>query len=231
MSGAKATELERLEREVVDCRLCPRLVRYRETVPPRAAFRSQEYWRKPVPGFGDPRAWLMVLGLAPSAHGGNRTGRVFTGDESGRFLVRALYETGFANQPTSLSRGDGLRLEGCFIGAAARCAPPDNRPTPAEFDRCRPYLERELELLSGLRAVVALGQAAFGAYVDLARRRGARVGSGGFAHGARIRIDGMPWLYCSYHPSPQNTYTGRLTAEMLNGVFEAAKADRPADRA
>ena len=229
MSGEEEVAgLERLEREVVDCRLCPRLVRYRETVPPRAAFRSQEYWRRPVPGFGDPRAWLMVLGLAPSAHGGNRTGRVFTGDESGRFLMRALYEAGFANQPTSLSRDDGLRLEGCFIAAAARCAPPENRPTHAEFDRCRPYLERELELLSGLRAVVALGQTAFRAYLDIARRRGASVGTGGFAHGARIPVDGMPWLYCSYHPSPQNTYTGRLTARMLNDVFEAAKADRSA---
>jgi uracil-DNA glycosylase family 4 len=225
MPRDKSTPLRQLEMEIVDCRLCPRLVKFRETVSPRAAFKSQKYWRRPVPGFGDPDAWLMLLGLAPSAHGANRTGRVFTGDESGSFLMRALHKTGFANQATSLSREDGLKLSGCFISAAARCVPPDNRPAPAEFSNCRRYLEREFELLTNLRAVVALGQAAFKTYLDLARRRGIRVRGESFAHGKRVKVDGMPRLYCSYHPSPQNTYTGRLTERMLIEVFEKAKAD------
>ena len=217
--------MRQLELEVVGCRICPRLVRFREAVSPRASFQSQEYWRRPVPGFGDPGAWLMVLGLAPSAHGGNRTGRVFTGDESGRFLMRALYKTGFANQPTSISRDDGLRLSGCFIAAAVRCVPPDNKPAPAEFSNCCRYLDREFQLLTNLRAVVALGQIAFKTYLDFTRRKGLSIKGGQFTHGARIQIAGMPWLYGSYHPSPQNTYTGRLTEGMLIEVIERAKAD------
>ncbi len=217
--------LRRLEDAVVACRLCPRLASFRESVPARASFRSQEYWRRPVPSFGDPRAWLMVMGLAPAAHGGNRTGRLFTGDESARFLMRALYRTGLANQPTSLSRDDGLLLSGCYITAAVRCVPPDNRPTPKEFGNCSRYLDRELELLTNLRAVVALGQLAFRAYLDLARRRGRVLRGVKFAHGVRVEIEGLPRLYGSYHPSPRNTYTGKLSEKMLVEVLERAKAD------
>lgn len=202
------------------CRLCPRLVSFRENLPARAAFRSQEYWRRPIPGFGDPGAWLMLIGLAPAAHGGNRTGRVFTGDESARFLMRALHRTGFANQPTSTSRDDGLRLKGCYITAAVRCVPPGNRPTPQEFGTCNHYLESEFQLLTSVRAVVTLGQLAFRAYCNLAGLRGIK-----FAHGARVELEGRPWLYGSYHPSPRNTYTGKLTETMLVEVLERARAD------
>jgi uracil-DNA glycosylase family 4 len=225
MAPDRSVLLKQLETEVVGCRLCPRLVAYRETVPARASFRSQQYWRRPVPGFGDPDAWLMLLGLAPSAHGANRTGRVFTGDESGRFLAGVLYKTGFANQPTSVSRDDGWQLTGCFIAAAVRCAPPANKPTPSEFSNCRRYLDREFELLGNLRAVIALGGTGFRAYIDYAKRRGVKV-EGTFSHGARVKVEGMPWLYGSYHPSPQNTYTGKLTEKMMVDVFERAKADR-----
>jgi uracil-DNA glycosylase len=219
------TPLEQLEGEIVACRICPRLVSFRESMPARAAFRSQEYWRKPILAHGDPDAWLMVLGLAPAAHGGNRTGRVFTGDESAKFLMRALNRTGFANQPTSLSRDDGLRLNGCYITAAVRCVPPDNKPTPQEFRECGQYLDREFELLTNLRAVVALGQLAFKAYLDFLARRGYQLGRVRFAHGVRVQVQGMPWLYGSYHPSPRNTYTGKLTDDMLVEVFERAKTD------
>ncbi len=225
MPPDRSVLLKQLEAKVVGCRLCPRLVTYRETVPPRASFRSQEYWRKPVPGFGDPDAWLMLLGLAPSAHGANRTGRVVTGDESGRFLASVLYKTGLANQPTSISRDDGWQLTGCFIAAAARCAPPANKPTPAELSNCHQYLDREFELLGNLRAVIALGRTGFRAYIDFAKRKGVKV-EGVFSHGVRVKVDGMPWLYGSYHPSPQNTYTGKLTEKMMVDVFEKAKADR-----
>jgi len=201
-------------------------VRFRETLPPRAAFRCEEYWRRPVPGFGDPDAWLMVMGLAPAAHGGNRTGRVFTGDESSRFLTRVLYRAGLANQPTSLSRNDGLQLSGCYVNAAVRCVPPGNKPTPWEFGNCIQYLERELEFLQNLSAVVALGQLAFRAYLELCKRSGASVRGVEFAHGARIQFREMPWLYGSYHPSPRNTYTRKLTEGMLLDVFEKAKRDR-----
>jgi len=222
-------EFEQLERSVVSCRRCPRLVEFREKVPPRAAFRSQEYWRKPIPGFGDPDAWLMVLGLAPAAHGGNRTGRVFTGDESAKFLVRCLHRAGFANQPVSVSRDDGLVLRGCYIAAAARCVPPDNKPTRDELGRCRPFLEREFELLTNLRAVLALGQVAFRAYADIARNKDPTLRGVHFRHGARIKTADGPWLYCSYHPSPRNTYTGKLSEPMLAKVLETAKADWPSE--
>jgi uracil-DNA glycosylase len=225
MSLDRNTPLEQLEAEIIACRRCPRLVSFREGMPARAAFRSQEYWRKPILAHGDPHAWLMVLGLAPAAHGGNRTGRVFTGDESAKFLMHALNRTGFANQPTSLSRGDGLRLNGCYITAAVRCVPPDNRPTPQEFRECGQYLDREFELLTNLRAVVALGQLAFKAYLDFLARRGSELRRVKFAHGVRVQVPGMPWLYGSYHPSPRNTYTGKLSENMLVEVFEKAKTD------
>ncbi len=227
MSLAKQARFDGLLSEVVECRSCPRLVSFRETVPARAAYRPQEYWRMPVPGFGDADAWLMVLGLAPAAHGGNRTGRVFTGDESAKFLMRVLHKAGFASQPTSSSRDDGLRLSGCYITAAVKCVPPGDKPTAQEFANCASHLDRELDSLSNLRAVVALGQLAFKAYLDLvAKRQGSKPRGSKFAHGADLQIPGMPRLYGSYHPSPRNTHTGRLTEEMLLEVFEKAKRER-----
>ncbi len=217
--------LEDLNNRIVECAVCPRLVAYREQLPTRASFRGQEYWRRPVPGFGDPEAWLLVVGLAPAAHGGNRTGRVFTGDESARFLMRSLYRAGFANQPTSESRNDALQLKGCYITAAVKCVPPKNWPTPDEVANCSRYLESEFALLRKLTAVVALGQLAFRSVVNYAKSRGARVASLKFTHGGRYRIAGMPTLYASYHPSPQNTYTGRLTEGMLLSVFRAARQE------
>ena len=192
----------------------------------RRAYRDWEYWGKPVPPFGDPRARLLVIGLAPAAHGGNRTGRMFTGDRSGDFLYRALYETGFASQPTSRARDDGLALTDAYITAAVRCAPPDNKPSPQEFERCRPYLERELDLLKNLRVVVGLGKLAFDAYLGILRGRGVIRTRAAFAFGHNVayEIPGAPVLIGSYHPSQQNTSTGRLTAPMLREVFERARA-------
>ncbi len=210
----------------MDCRRCPRLVRYRETVPPRKSFRSERYWRRPVPGFGDPNASLVVIGLAPAAHGGNRTGRVFTGDESGRFLVAALYEAGYANKPVSESRDDGLVYTDCYVTAAVKCVPPQNKPTAKEFENCSAYLDSELRLLHNARSVVALGRAAFEAYVDYAASRGARTARAEFAHGRRYRFAGLPTLYASYHPSPRNTYTGKLTKKMFMSLLQKVRADR-----
>ena len=228
MPRAKQAPLEELRSEIVNCRLCPRLVSFRESVPARAAFRSQEYWRMPIAGFGDPDAWLVVVGLAPAAHGGNRTGRMFTGDESAKFLMRVLHKAGFANQPTSSSRYDGLRLNGCYITAAVRCAPPGDKPTTREFANCSSYLDRELELLPNLRAVITLGHLAFKAYLGhVARREGSKLRGVKFAHGTHLHVPGRPRIYCSYHPSPRNTYTGRLSEKMLLEVFEEAKRDRP----
>ena len=216
-----------LECEVVDCRRCPRLVHWREQVAreKRAAFAGEEYWGRPLPGFGDPDASVLVLGLAPAAHGGNRTGRIFTGDRSGDWLFAALWRAGLANQGRSVSRDDGLRLKGCFVTAAVRCAPPGNRPTPAERDNCLPYLERELELLRSVRVVVCLGAFAW----DAALRALAALGAPTprprprFAHGGSLAIGRFTLLGC-YHPSQQNTFTGRLTEAMLDEVFERAKA-------
>jgi uracil-DNA glycosylase len=219
--------LATLECEVVDCRRCPRLVDWREQVAreKRAAFAGEEYWGRPLPGFGDPDARVLVLGLAPAAHGGNRTGRIFTGDRSGDWLFAALWRAGFANQPQSVSRDDGLRLKGCFVTAAVRCAPPGNRPTPTERDNCLPYLERELELLRSVRVIVCLGAFAW----DAALRALAALGAPTprprprFAHGASVAIGRFTLLGC-YHPSQQNTFTGRLTEAMLDEVFQRAKA-------
>jgi uracil-DNA glycosylase family 4 len=213
--------LERLAEEVSSCRACPRLVAWREEVAitRRAAYRDEVYWGRGVPGFGDPRARLLVMGLAPAAHGANRTGRMFTGDRSGEWLYRALWRAGFANQPTSIDRDDGLRLTGAWITAPVRCAPPANKPTPIERDTCRPFLERELALLDGVRVVVALG--AFG-YGEAARAFGAtRVPK--FAHGVEADLGGGRTLIGSYHVSQQNTFTGRLTEEMLDAVFHRAR--------
>jgi uracil-DNA glycosylase family 4 len=215
--------------EVIACQRCPRLREYCEHVAEvrRRAYRDWTYWGKPVPPFGDPHARLLVLGLAPAAHGGNRTGRVFTGDRSGDFLFRALYETGFASQPESVSRDDGLVLSDAYITAAVRCAPPDNKPAPDEFRNCRPYLERELDLLAGLRVIVALGKIAFDAYLTILRQRGVSRSRSAFVFGhdrEHVTGPGLPALLSSYHPSQQNTSTGKLTARMLRDVFEHARA-------
>jgi uracil-DNA glycosylase family 4 len=218
-----------LAAEVISCRKCPRLVRYREQVAreKRRAFRDWHYWGRPVPGFGDEQARLLIIGLAPAAHGANRTGRMFTGDRSGDFLFRALYETGFASQPESTHRDDGLALRGAYIAAAARCAPPDNKPTRAELSLCRPYLEYELDHLKRLCAVVALGRTGFDAYLSILKDRGLITARAPFrfAHNAvHTTGAGTPVLLSSYHPSQQNTSTGRLTLEMLTAVFARASS-------
>ena len=212
-----AAKLRALTEEVISCTLCPRLVEYRHRVAEtkRRAYLDWDYWGKPVPPFGDPDARLLVIGLAPAAHGGNRTGRMFTGDRSGDFLYRAMYESGFASQPESRARGDGQKLTGAYITAAVRCAPPDNKPLPEEFRNCRPYLERELDLLKNLRVVVALGKLAFDAYLTILRDRGVIRSRAAFAfgHGREHAIaPGQPVLLASYHPSQQNTSTGKLTS-------------------
>lgn len=212
--------LERLHAEVVQCRACPRLVEFRERIgaQKRAAYRDQPYWARPVPGFGDPEARVLVVGLAPAAHGANRTGRMFTGDRSGDWLYRALFRAGFANQPTSVSRDDGLRLLGAYVTAPVRCAPPANKPTPEERDRCAPFLRRELSLLQQLRVFVALGQFA---YQVLCRELAVRPRPS-FGHGVEVVVRDGRTIICSYHVSQQNTFTGRLTEEMLDTVFERA---------
>jgi uracil-DNA glycosylase family 4 len=208
-----------LSSDVVSCKKCPRLVRFREMVPARAAFRDQDYWRKPVPGFGDVRARIVILGLAPAAHGGNRTGRVFTGDASAKFLVRSLHAAGLASKPASLSRDDGLVLTDCYMTAAVKCVPPGDRPTPEEFRNCSAYLDAELELLSRAEAIVALGQLAFRSILDWAASRGAETSGMKFEHGREYRFEELPAVYACYHPSPRNTYTGKLTRRMMTGLF------------
>jgi uracil-DNA glycosylase family 4 len=220
--------LQILQRDIVACERCPRLVAYRAEVGrlKRRAYRDWDYWAKPVPGFGDPHARLLLIGLAPGAHGANRTGRMFTGDSSGDFLYKVLFATGFASQPTSTSRDDGLKLMDAYIGAAVRCAPPDNKPTVEEIRTCRPYLERELHLLGNLRVVVALGRLAFDVYLRILRDEGKIVRRSGFvfAHGAEHRTgDSQPLLISSYHPSQQNTSTGKLTEAMFRAVFQRAR--------
>jgi uracil-DNA glycosylase len=217
-----------LNQQIAACELCPRLRTYGREVArvKRRAYLDWEYWGKPVPGFGDPHARVLLIGLAPGAHGANRTGRMFTGDSSGDFLYRALYETGFASQAESRSREDGLELRDAYISAAARCAPPDNKPLPEELTRCRPYLERELDLLKDVRVVVALGGVAFRTYLGIQRDRGAikSLAAFPFGHHRVYRpAPGLPVLIASYHPSQQNTSTGKLTAAMLREVFEQAR--------
>jgi uracil-DNA glycosylase len=228
LAAGAQTALKVLAREIVACEKCPRLRRYCQEVArvKRKAYRDWEYWGRPVPGFGDPRARVLVIGLAPGAHGSNRTGRMFTGDRSGDFLYRALHETGFASQPESRSRDDGLKLSGIYISAAARCAPPGNRPSPGELANCQPYLEREIDVLKDVRVVVALGAVAFRTYLSVLRDRGriASLAAFGFGHHVvHATAPGDPVLIGSYHPSQQNTSTGRLTAAMLREVFETAR--------
>ena len=213
--------LAELTREVVQCRRCPRLVAWREEVARerRAAYRSDHYWGRPVPGFGDPRAGIAIVGLAPAAHGGNRTGRIFTGDRSGDWLFAALWRVGLANQAVSVSVDDGLELHGAYVLASVRCAPPANKPTPEERDNCMPYLRRELALLADVRAVVALGQFA---YQVVAHVLGVRPRPR-FGHGVEVAAPGGVTVVCSYHPSQQNTFTGKLTEAMLDAVLVRAR--------
>lgn len=214
--------LAALHEEIIACSRCPRLVAWREQVAAtrRRAFREDAYWGRPLPGFGDPNGRLLIVGLAPAAHGGNRTGRIFTGDSSGDFLMAALYRAGFANRPTSRSRDDGLELCDAFITAAVRCAPPANKPTLDEIRACRPFLARETALLPHVRVVLALGRIAFDAIFDLWREQGLSVSRPAFAHGLILKLP-APWptLVASYHPSRQNTQTGRLTPAMLDHVL------------
>ena len=221
-SPERERRLAAVAADVEACRLCPRLVAWREEVGrrKRAAYRDEDYWARPVPGFGDPDAHLLVVGLAPAAHGANRTGRMFTGDRSGEWLYRGLHRAGYANQPDSIRRGDGLALTGAWITAPVKCAPPANKPAPDERDRCRPFLRRELEALANLRVIVALG--AF-AYQAMASELGLRPRPR-FGHGVEAELDDGRTLLCSFHVSQQNTFTGRLTAEMLDAVFDRARA-------
>ncbi|HEY7366647.1 MAG TPA: uracil-DNA glycosylase [Methylomirabilota bacterium] len=219
--------LTSLNARIVRCRRCPRLVRHREAVaaaPPRR-FRGQSYWARPLPGFGDPRARLLLVGLAPAAHGGNRTGRMFTGDESGNWLYRALHEAGFANQPDARHRNDGLRLRDAYITAAIRCAPPANRPQPDEIVNCEPYLLAELRLLRRVRVVVGLGRIGWQAYLRARRALGLPLPAPlpKFGHGAVATFSDGLALIASYHPSQQNTFTGKLTRAMLRDVFVTAR--------
>ena len=218
------SRLEEVSAEVIDCRKCPRLVEWRERVAREktARFAGQVYWGRPVPGFGDPAARILVVGLAPAAHGGNRTGRIFTGDRSGEFLIRSMYRTGLANQPTSVSRDDGLRLLGSYVAAVNRCAPPGNRPTPLERDACLPYLEREIAALRRLRVVVALGAFAWDGALRAMSALGHRTRPRPtFGHAAEASVGPYALLGC-FHPSQQNTFTVRLTEPMIDAVLERA---------
>lgn len=226
MSGF-LTALEALEQEITACRKCPRLVAWREEVArvKRRAYRDQTYWGKPVPGFGDPDARILVLGLAPGAHGSNRTGRMFTGDGSGDFLFPALFRAGFANQARAVAQGDGMALTDLFITAICRCAPPANKPSPEEVINCRPWLQAELGLLKNLQGVVLLGKIAFDGWLALPqcsqrRRKGLIFGHNQYYE----QGNGLPWLLCSYHPSLQNTQTGILTATMFDDIWQRAKS-------
>jgi uracil-DNA glycosylase len=216
-----------LNREVIGCRLCPRLVEHREKMgtEKRRAYMDQEYWAKPVPGFGDEDARVLILGLAPGAHGSNRTGRPFTGDQSGKFMYPILYKTGFASQPNADRLDDGLILTDAYITAAVRCAPPDNKPTPEEIARCAPYLDREIAALKNVNVVVALGRIGFDAYLGYAKRQGIAFKKSelAFGHLAEYRMDNGVTLLASYHPSNQNTATGKLTASMFEQVFLRAR--------
>jgi uracil-DNA glycosylase len=218
--------LARLNAEVIACHRCPRLVTYREKIAreKRRAYMHWEYWGKPVPGFGDPNARVLILGLAPGAHGSNRTGRPFTGDSSGYFMYPILHRTGFANQSEATSRGDGLELIDCYITAAVRCAPPDNKPSPEEIANCSPYLDREIEALKNIRVVVALGRIGFDAYLNYLKRRGLLKSKAPywFGHGAKYEMPDGRILLASYHPSNQNTQTGKLTEKMFTEIFRTA---------
>ena len=221
------SEITVLDNEIVACTKCPRLVAYREQVgrEKRRAYRDHDYWARPVPGFGDPAGRVLILGLAPGAHGSNRTGRPFTGDASGKFMYPILYKIGFASQPNADDRNDGLKMIDCYITAAVRCAPPDNKPLPTELANCSPYLDRELGILKQVKVVVALGKIAFDAYLAHAKRIGLLSNKTGlvFGHAKRYEMPNGVTLLASYHPSNQNTATGKLTAAMFEDVFRLAK--------
>ena len=224
----RLARLAQLEAEIVDCCACPRLVAWRERVAreKRAAFAGEAYWGRPIPGFGDPDARVLILGLAPAAHGANRTGRVFTGDRSGDFLFAALHRTGFANQPTSVHAGDGLALRDAWITASVRCAPPANKPTPAERDTCLPYALRELGLLAGVQVIVCLGAFAWDAALRLLAAAGVALPRprARFGHGAELALEPpAPLLLGTFHPSQQNTFTGVLTEPMIDAVLQRAR--------
>ncbi|HKY04816.1 MAG TPA: uracil-DNA glycosylase [Blastocatellia bacterium] len=226
----KAELLGALQRQIINCERCPRLVEWRTRVARERVrrYRDEVYWGRAVPSFGDAEARLLIVGLAPAAHGGNRTGRVFTGDRSGDWLYRALFKAGFANQPTSVHRDDGLRLTDCYITAVIHCAPPDNKPLPEEVSNCRPYLLTEIESLDTVRVVVALGRIAFDAVLAAFKTLGpATAGKGKkplFGHGAECQLTGSVSLIASFHPSQQNTFTGRLTEPMFDSVFARARS-------
>jgi uracil-DNA glycosylase len=223
--GPRPSSAVELREKIVTCRLCSRLVEYREGIKPRASYAGQTYWRKPVPGFGDLDGRVLVLGLAPATQGGARTGRIFTGDASSRFLVAALHSAGFANQPKSESVEDGLVYTDCYLTAAVKCAPPGDKPTGVEFANCSPYLDAEISLMENLTAVLALGSMAFKSYIGHLKANGVPIGSPKFAHGSVHRFPGTPVLYSSYHPSPRNTNTGKLTPAMLREVLVRIKRD------
>ena len=224
MMSVKQAALETLRKRVISCRKCPRLINYISRVSKDKVPRYKDwcYWGRPLPGFGDPEARLLIIGLAPAAHGGNRTGRMFTGDSSGDWLIRALYETGFSNQPKSVSRDDGLRLVSAYITAVVRCAPPRNRPLAREIRNCSEYLLEEFRLLDKVEIVLTLGRIAFDTYMRYVYPRNSKL-KPRFQHGGSYRIESMPSIVTSYHPSRQNTQTGRLTWEMWVGVFEKIK--------
>ena len=226
MSPRSPRRLNELNESIIQCRRCPRLVEYRQRVAreKRRAFAGEVYWGRPVPATGDPRAGILIVGLAPGAHGSNRTGRMFTGDGSGDFLTPALFRAGLANQPSSTNLGDGLRLEGIYIAAVAHCAPPDNKPTPQEIANCRPYLLTHLELLEDVRVLLTLGKIAFDAMLLALEERGVMLPRPRprFAHGAVYELGGYV-VIATYHPSRQNTQTGRLTSEMFDAILSRAK--------
>ncbi len=230
----EARSLQELNRIIIQCRNCPRLVAFRESVSrdgKRRQYADQKYWGRPVPGFGDPSAKLAVVGLAPAAHGGNRTGRVFTGDNSARFLVRHLHKAGFANQPTSERRGDGLAYKDAYITAVVRCVPPGDKPSTIEKRNCFPYFETEIYLLKNLKALLALGRVAFDSIVLLARTRYGAKGQFKFKHGEKYNFaEGFPTVYASYHPSPRNTNTGKLTDQMFEDLLRAIRKDLIVDQ-
>jgi uracil-DNA glycosylase family 4 len=227
LSPPIAPDLLQLRNEIIACTQCPRLIAHCRKIAQekRRAYLAWDYWAKPVPGWGDPHARLLILGLAPGAHGSNRTGRPFTGDGSGHFLYRVLHKAGFASQPTSSHRDDGLELHDAYITATVRCAPPQNKPSPAEISRCAPFLDREFAALARVKVVTVLGKIAFDAYLNYLKRQGALQSKAGFvfAHGAEYPLPAGRVMLCAYHPSLQNTNTGKLTEKMLLDVFRKAR--------
>lgn len=215
-----------LQHEVVSCVRCPRLVAFREQVPPRKSFEHDSYWRKPVPGFGDKDAWLLITGLAPAAHGGNRTGRLFTGDLSSKFLFTALHAVGLSNHPYSEQRDDDLKLHGCYMTAVVKCVPPKDKPLRQEVINCNCYYQNELMLLHKVTHVLALGQFAFNTYRMTLRSQGKNIPSANFEHGKRYDFETGPIVYASYHPSPQNTNTGKLNQKMFGDLLRSIQQDR-----